>query len=125
LQLVWADRENLFPWDHGFDESFVFRQPLLDRNTDFKFFEVRNLATITNRQHLEEDKPITYVIHEKDGDWQFLTGDNLTDTDIKWIALEEMVVRDSTLNELFNLDKGELAEREFVGGLWTRKRIDH
>ena len=37
LQLVWTDRNDKFPWDKDFDEEFRFKQPLLDRNVDFKF----------------------------------------------------------------------------------------
>ena len=36
LQLVWTDRNNHFPWDEGFEEQFIYKQPLLDRNADFK-----------------------------------------------------------------------------------------
>ncbi|WP_316812584.1 DUF4262 domain-containing protein [Pedobacter heparinus] len=36
LQLIWTDRNDKFPWDEGFEEEFIYRQPLLDRNADFK-----------------------------------------------------------------------------------------
>ena len=36
------------------------------------------------------------------------------------LALEQMTLRDNTLNEIFDLDFGEEAEREFVGAEWTR-----
>jgi hypothetical protein len=36
IQLVWTDRNNKFPWDKDYEEEFEFRQPLLDRNADFK-----------------------------------------------------------------------------------------
>jgi hypothetical protein len=44
--------------------------------------------------------------------------------DIKVVALEQMVLRDKSLNEVYSLDYGESAEREFIGGKWTRNRID-
>lgn len=59
------------------------------------------------------------MVHDEDGDWQFLTGDQMPD-DIKLVALEQMTLRDNTLNEIFDLDFGEEAEREFVGAEWTR-----
>ena len=65
------------------------------------------------------DKPILRVIHDKDGDWQFLTGDQMPD-DIRLVALEQMTLRDNTLNEIFDLDFGESADREFSGAEWTR-----
>ena len=75
LQLVWTDRNDKLPWENGFEEEFVYKQPLLDRNADFKFRELKNVAAFTTKQWLKLSKPILRVIHENDGDWQFLTGD--------------------------------------------------
>lgn len=124
LQLVWTDRNDKFPWEKGFEEEFIYRQPLLDRNADFKFREAKNLATFTTRQWIEQHKPILRVIHDSDGDWQFLTRDQMPD-DIKIVGLEQLVLRDKTLNEVFDLEYGEEAERDFVGGKWTRNKFEY
>ena len=119
LQFVWTDRKNKYPWDIDFEEEFKYRQPLLDRSVDFKFREEKNLGIFTTRQWLELEKPILRVIHDGDGDWQFLTNDQMPD-DIKLVALEQMTLKDITLNEIFDLDYGEEAERKFLGAEWTR-----
>lgn len=124
LQLVWTDRKDRFPWEENFEIEFLHKQPLLDRNADFKFAEPKNLATFTTRQWLEEQKPILRVVHDNDGDWQFLTGDQMPE-DIKIVALEQLIKRDNTLNEVFDLEYGEEAEREFVGGEWTRNKLEY
>ena len=124
LQLVWTDRNNKFPWEPDFEEEFIYRQPLLDRNADFKFREAKNLATFTTRQWIEQHKPILRVIHDIDGDWQFLTGEQMPD-DIKVVALEQLVLRDETLNEVFDLEYNEEAKREFIGGQWKRNKVDY
>ena len=125
LQFVWTDRNNKYPWDIDFEEEFKYRQPLLDRNADFKFREEKNLGIFTTRQWLELEKPILRVIHDGDGDWQFLTNDQMPD-DIKLVALEQMTLKDITLNEIFDLDYGEEAERKFLGAEWTRATMqDH
>lgn len=119
FQLVWTDRNDKFPWEDNFEDKFLYDQPLLDRNAEFKFREAKNLGIFTTRQWLELDKPILRVVHDIDGDWQFLTGDQMPD-DIKLVALEQMVLRDKTLNEIFDLDYGYSLEREFLGGEWTK-----
>ena len=96
---------------------------MLDRNVDFKFRESKNLATFTTKQWLELKKPILRVVHEMDGEWQFLTGDQMPE-DIKIVALEELVLRDKTFNDVFNLGYGEAADREYIGGKWTRSKVD-
>lgn len=123
LQLIWTDRNDKFPWEDNFEEEFLFKQPLLDRNAEFKFNEDKNLATFTTRQWLEDFKPILRVVHDEDGDWQFLTGDQMPE-DIKIVALEELIKRDETLNEVFDLEYNEEAERDFIGGKWTRNKTE-
>jgi len=124
LQLIWTDRNDKFPWEENFEEEFLYKQPLLDRNAEFKFNEPKNLATFTTRQWLDEQKPILRVVHEDDGDWQFLTGDQLPE-DGRIVALEELVKSDTTLNALFDLGYGKEAEREFVGGKWKIQKIEY
>ena len=123
LQLIWTDRNDKFPWEENFEDEFIYKQPLLDRNPDFKFREPKNLTTFTTRQWLDLQKPILRVIHDHDGDWQFLTGDQMPD-DIKIVALEELVLRDKTLNDVFDLRYGEAADRDSIGGQWTRSKIE-
>lgn len=123
LQVVWTDRNDKLPWEDNFEEEFLYKQPLLDRNADFKFYEPKNLTTFTTRQWLDEKKPILQVIHDFDGDWQFLTGDQLPE-DIKIVALEQLIKWDKTLNEVFDLEYGEEAERECIGGQWTRSNVE-
>ncbi|HMR81750.1 MAG TPA: DUF4262 domain-containing protein [Niabella sp.] len=124
LQLVWTDRNDKFPWESDFEKEFLYKQPLLDRNADFKFREAKNLGIFTTRQWLDLNKPILTVVHDTDGDWQFLTGDQMPE-DIKLVALEELVIKDKTLNEVFDLEYGEEAERKFVGGQWTRAIVEY
>lgn len=124
FQLIWTDRNDKFPWEDNFEEEFSYKQPLLDRNVAFKFNEPKNLTTFTTRQWLEEQKPIIRVVHDNDGDWQFLTGDQMPE-DIKIVALAELIKRDDTLNEIFDLDYNEEAERDFIGGKWTRSKIEY
>jgi hypothetical protein len=123
IQLVWTDRNDKFPWESGFEEEFVYKQPLLDRNAEFKFRESKKLATFTTRQWLELRQPILRVVHDSDGDWQFLTG-NQAPEDIRVVALDQLVLRDETLNEVFDLEYGEEAEREFPGGKWMRNKVE-
>jgi len=68
MQLIWPDDANRFPLETNFQESLIYKQPLLDRNADFKFREAKNLGIFTTRQWLELDQPILRVVHDSDGD---------------------------------------------------------
>lgn len=123
LQLIWTDRNDRYPWEADFEEQFLYDQPLLDRNAAFKFYEPKNRTAFTTRQWLEEHKPILVVAHDHEGDWQFLTGDQEPE-DIRIVALEQVVLRDPSLNELFDLEFGERAFRDVAGGEWTREEME-
>jgi hypothetical protein len=124
LQLVWTDRNDKFPWEADFEAEFLHIQPLLDRNADFKFREAKNLRVFTTRQWLDLGKPILHVVHDDNGDWQFLTNDQTLE-DAQIVALEQLVLHDKTLNELFELDYGYEADREFIGGEWTITKVEY
>jgi len=119
LQLVWTDRNDKFPWEEGFQEEFLYNQPLLDRNMNFKFREPTNLGIFTTRQWIESQQPILTVLHEKNGDWQFLTAGPLADDDYKLVGLKHLIDQDPTLNEIFDLQYGQAADRKFIGDEWV------
>ena len=44
--------------------------------------------------------------------------------DIKVVALEQLVQRDKTLNDVFELGYGEAADRDYIGGQWTKSKVE-
>ena len=124
LQLVWPDKSGVFSWEDNFNPDRKFKQPLLDRNTDFKFYEERNLGVFTT-QYVIDGSPILFVLHDKEeGDWQFQGGEDFTDQDIRLVALENVTKMDPTVNDLFNLGMGERAWRTHAGDEWQREKQD-
>lgn len=117
LQIVWPDKQGRFPWDDGFNENFKFKQPLLDRNVNFKFLEERNLGVFTTSDVLK-GKPIKFVYHNEDGDWQFHSEQDPNINNAKIVCLDELVKMDPTLNDIYYLNYGEAAKRIEIGGDW-------
>jgi hypothetical protein len=117
LQIVWPDKQRLYPWDKAFNPDWKAAQPLLDRDQDFKFREERNLGVFTTRQVLE-GLPILRVSHNSNGDWQFLCDTTTDVADLKVVALEVITKRDSSVNELFQLNYGWAAWRETPDDDW-------
>jgi hypothetical protein len=117
LQLVWPDKHQKFPWEQEFNPAWKFKQPLLDRNTDFKFYEPRNLGVYTTRQAFEGE-PILYVYHNEDGDWQFHTSREPNLQDARLVCLNEITRLDPTINEIYHLQYGWRAWRDSSVGEW-------
>jgi hypothetical protein len=119
LQLIWPDKNNLFPWEDEFNTQYLLNQPLLDRNSNFKFFESKNLAVFTTRQVMFQNYPILEVYHDKeDGAWQFLCGTTTDPKDLLVVCLEEVIKKDLSLNELFYLELGKSANRKSLKDKW-------
>ncbi|MGI4885175.1 MAG: DUF4262 domain-containing protein [Janthinobacterium lividum] len=123
LQIVWPDKQAIFPWEEGFTASWKFGQPLLDRNHNFKFREEHGLSVYATRQVLE-GQPILHVVHNADGNWQFLSGPDYDADDLRMAALVEIVAKDSTVNELFQLNYGWRASRTVVGEKWQKEEFE-
>jgi hypothetical protein len=117
LQLVWPDKQHKFPWDKDFNPDWKFKQPLLDRNTDFKFYEERNLAVFTTKQIFDGDT-ILYVYHNEDGDWQFYSTINPNLDDSLLVCLDEITKLDPSINDVFNLQLGWRAWRASKEDEW-------
>ena len=116
-QLVWTDKEKKYPWESGFNENWKYKQPILDRNTDFKFYEESNLGVFTT-QATFDGKPILWVYHNEDGDWQFHSEDNPEIKNSKIVTLESLVKKDPTLNEIYYLNFGQSATRKSAESDW-------
>lgn len=117
LQLLWPDKQHRFPWEADFNPNWKFKQPLLDRNTDFRFYEERNVCVYTTK-HFLEGSPILYVYHNEDGDWQFHTEIEPQVEDAILVCLEDVVKRDPTVNQIYYLPLGGCAWRASVWDKW-------
>lgn len=118
-ELIWTDRNLKFPCEEGFEVEFKFKQPLLDRNAAFKFFEEKSLEALCSDGFMV-GKPILKVVHISNGDWEFHTEKHVHE-DSKIIPLEEIVFKDPSLNDLFDLDYGQEAERKSMADQWERR----
>jgi hypothetical protein len=132
LQMVWPDRQGLFPWEQGWDTSFASAQPMLcdkedqpagaDAGDDWPFDSPPNVMCFTVRGILEDAKPILMVSRdEEDGAWQFLTGDAFEMADAKLVSLQSMVERDASLRALADMPAGWMAWRESPASAWSRQ----
>ncbi len=61
------------------------------------------------------------VIHKDEGDWQFLCDTTYEVADLKVVALEALVKRDPTLNDLFQLNYGWQAWRVVKAADWQKE----
>lgn len=83
-----------------------------------------NIYVFTTKFVIYNSSPIVYVIHENDGDWQFLGKENnLKEEDAMIISLDEVLLHDPTLMTILNLPEGKEAIRSDIGADWVIKTI--
>jgi hypothetical protein len=86
---------------------------------DWPFEEPPNLGVFSNRQLLREGYPLRLVMHDADGDWQFLCGTTSDPSDGMLVCLDHVVARFPEVQELADLPPGWRALREDLG--WSRE----
>jgi len=94
------------------------RHPAAD---DFQFKENRHTAAFTCKHVWTDGKPILFVSHDQDGDWQFLCGDDddeAADADYLLVCLEHVAHRDPSVNELATMCTAHVATRSDRGAPW-------
>jgi hypothetical protein len=139
-QVVWADADGRFPWDAGIDDDYRFRQPSLWIPAsehpqgrwsgtliegDWPFPEAPDTSAFTTKRIAFERYPVLYVVHDSDGDWQFLDGLDVTAEDIALVHLAHVVGANAGLVQLADLPPGWEAFRQTESGSWTRRpRVD-
>lgn len=75
----------------------------------------------TSSQVLKNDHPVLLVVHEDDGDWQFLHGVVAANDQCRTIRLGRAVLADPSLSTLADLPCGWRAYRTLADGHWHRE----
>ena len=64
------------------------------------------------------------VSHDADDHgWSFLTGEGVSNEDVKLVSMASIVKLDPTVIEVADLLPGWTAERDSVGSGWTRSQV--
>jgi hypothetical protein len=123
LQCIWPDAIGRYPWDADFPQVLHALQPLLAAKDDWPFAEPKNHAVFTTRPVIDDGMPILYVSHDDDGAWQFLCGTTNATEDCLLVLLANVLKRDPSVAELFDLPPGWCAERESQMDSWHQSQL--
>ena len=110
IQIVWPDKSGKWGWEEDCSPNLAYCQKLLDRDPNFDFYCPKNHATFCTKG-VFEGMPILDVYHDHEGDWQFHADEPGTTENAMMVCLEEVVNVDPTVNQLFDMDRGNHAWR--------------
>jgi hypothetical protein len=130
LQLVWPDLDGILPWEPGCDDECLAAQPRLwDRVTavpvpDGWPFPVSPDALVLTTQAIAFDgAPVVGVVHDEEGEWQFLDNPAVDMKDLTIVHLAHVVARRPELGVLGDLSMGFEAWLDGQGH-WQRDALD-
>jgi hypothetical protein len=123
LQCVWPDAQHRYPWHPESHEKFRERHPILSDDVSWPFHEGKNHAAFTTKPVLRGGLSILLVVHDKDGDWQFLCGTTNQSRDGQVVSLGCILQHDPTLAAVADLPLGCQASRKKLGGRWRREQV--
>lgn len=90
------------------------------QTNDWPFDVAPDTAVISLKRITHDSRPILRVVHDEDGDWQFLDGGDVSDEDAAIVSLKNLVDRDPSLKALADLPAGWTAERSAIDQAWQR-----
>jgi len=86
---------------------------------NYKFKDSENTGCIVCNHVLSKERPILYVAHDGEADWQFLCGQNdHTEENAKIISLKQVTELDQTINDLYEMPIKVGAERKTAKDKW-------
>ena len=84
------------------------------------FDDAENAAVISFTRIMDGSQPILYVVHDEEGDWQFLDGGDVSEEDAATVSLKRVAQHDPSVKSLADLPVGWAAERAGVDQEWQR-----
>lgn len=95
-----------------------------ERRSPFRFESARSRPAWTSPEIHEGIQDLLLVVHEANGDWQFLPGDAVAGGIPVVLHLGHILDRFPEVFELEDLPPGWGAERTRVGEAWTRFELE-
>ncbi len=81
--------------------------------------EVNYNQAVFSVKQIFQGAPILLVIHDEDGEWQFLTGEMVTEADMMLVSLADMLKRDASIRQALDIPLGSSATRVKEGDTWV------
>ncbi|WP_234041880.1 hypothetical protein [Persicirhabdus sediminis] len=92
-------------------------------NPNYLFPQAENTACYTSKHIIEDGKPILHVVHDEDGEWQFMGDQECDVEDARIVTMGQIVQLDPSVNGLYEMPSGIGAFRESVGGEWKPYKL--
>ncbi len=90
---------------------------------EWPFSETENTAVITTSRVVKQESPVLCVVHDENGEWQFLDGNDIKIEDAVVVSLGSIIKHDNSLVSVAGLKSGCQAWRENIGYSWKQSKL--
>lgn len=134
-QVVWADVHGRFLWDEGIDDWYRNTQPSIwipaaDHphgrwsgtliEGPWPFPDPPDTLAFSTKRIVFDRHPVLHVVHNSDGAWQFLDGQDVAQEDVALVHMAHVVGAHEGVVDVADLPRGWEASRESALAPWTR-----
>jgi hypothetical protein len=88
-------------------------------SSTWKFRQSPSTLVVTQRVVVQKKLPILYVVHNDQGEWQFLADDKIRMDPVVELSIRDLIAIDSTVADLAYLKKGWMAWRTDKSSPWN------
>ena len=136
VQCLWPDKDGAFPWEES--PAFFTPQPLLYEDhllaarmmhyvddhqlakAEWPFADDPHQSVFVSRCIVEDNAPIVRVVHDQEGDWQFIGPvDDPNEDGCKLSCFHCVLEKDQSIRSLARLLPGWRATRNTPGDDWA------
>ncbi|MCR5570342.1 MAG: hypothetical protein K6G31_13890 [Paludibacteraceae bacterium] len=83
-----------------------------------------NIYVFSTKGIVENNVSINYIVHDEEGDWQFLNLDeDLTEDNARLLSLEEVINMDNSIEKILDMDLGYYAIKSESTNAWIIKKL--
>jgi len=75
---------------------------------------------ITTKDIMSNKKEITYVVYDSDGDWQFLSNEEVSEEDAMVVSVGQVLEKDPSLFDLPEIEKNDEFTRINKQSQWVK-----
>lgn len=79
----------------------------------------KKTAVFTTKRIVASLEPITLIVHDNEGEWQFLGDSQASMEDLMMVSLQQILDIDSTVEDALSISHGQEAHR-LADGNWKK-----
>lgn len=84
----------------------------------------KSTSVFTTKKIVVALEPITTVVHDYEGEWQFLGDSDVIMEDLLMVSIKQILEIDDTIEKVLDMERGQEAHK-LPGGKWAFSKLEY